>query len=99
MRPFWPPAEAAQADYEGLRAAVLAGAPLGDATAVRFTRGGLVALIARPVAAPVFVAVVLGAPRPPWTPHADPRLGTLAGDYGLLLANTASDDDEREVAR
>jgi len=51
------------------------------------------------VAAPVFVAVVVGAPRPPWTPHADPRLDTLAGSYGLLLGNAASDEDEREVAR
>src|SRR5216683_2723290 len=31
MRSLWPPAEAAQADYEALRAAVLAGTPLADA--------------------------------------------------------------------
>ena len=96
---FWPPAEAAQADYEALRAAVVAGAPVADATALRFSRGGMVALIARPVAEPVFVAVVLGAPRPPWTPHADPRLDALAAGYGLLLDDAGSEDEEREVAR
>ncbi len=85
MRSLWPPAEAAQADYEALRAAVLAGTPLSDATALRFARGGLVALIARPVSEPVFVAELHAAPRPAWSPHADPRLGALAAGYALLL--------------
>jgi len=85
VRSLWPPTEAAQADYEALRAAVLAGTPLADATALRFARGGLVALITRPVSEPVFVAVVQGAPRPAWSPHADPRLGALAAGYALLL--------------
>jgi hypothetical protein len=40
-------------------------------------------LIAWPSAEPVFAATLLGAPRPPWTPHADPRLDALAA--GLLL--------------
>lgn len=86
MRPFWPPGEAAQADYEALRAGVLTGAPLADATAVRFARGGLVALLAHPSSQPEFVALVHGAQRPAWTPHADPRLGALAAGYRLLLA-------------
>ena len=86
MRRFWPPAEAAQADYERLRAAALAGTPLVGSTAQRFARGGLAALIARPAADPLFVAVVRGAPRPAWTPHADARLEALACGYGLLLA-------------
>jgi len=33
----------------------------------------------------VFVALVQGAPRPAWSPHADPRLGALAAGYALLL--------------
>jgi len=86
---LWPPAEAAQADYEALRAAALAGGdtPLADAAATRFARGGLAALIARPHAEPLFVAVLRGAPRAPWTAHADPRLDALAAGFGLLVAN------------
>jgi hypothetical protein len=100
MRRFWPPAEAAQADYERLRAAVLAGTPVADAAAARFGRGGLVALIARPVADPDFSAVVVGARRPAWTPHADPRLDALAAGFGLLLAASDQHDQPRqEVAR
>jgi len=96
MRPFWPPTEAAQADYEALRAAVLAGTPHADATAVRFARGGLVALIARPVSEPVFVALVQGATRPAWSPHGDPRHGALAAGYALLLE--AADQTARRGA-
>jgi hypothetical protein len=29
---------------------------------------------------------VLGAQRPAWTPHTDPRLDALAASYELLLA-------------
>lgn len=101
MRLFWPPAEAAQADYEGLRAAVLAGTPPAGPPAARFTRGGLAALIARPVADPVFVAIVQGAPRPAWAAHADPRLEALTAGYGLLLARAADQggDQAQEVAQ
>jgi hypothetical protein len=42
-------------------------------------------LIAGPSAEPVFDAALLGAPRPPWTPHDDPRLGALAAGFALLL--------------
>jgi hypothetical protein len=93
MRSFWPPAEAAQADYERLRAAVLAGTvPIGAAVE-RFARDGLVGLITRPVADPEFVAVISGARRPAWTPHRDPRLEVLAAGYALVLG-VATDDDE-----
>lgn len=90
MRAFWPPGEAAQGDYEALRAAVVAGTPPADGLAARFARGGLAALIERPSAEPVFVAAVVGACRPGWTPHADPRLDALSAGYVLLLAT----DDE-----
>jgi hypothetical protein len=85
MRALWPPGEAAQADYEALRVAALAGTPLADATAARFAHGGLAALIAHPLAEPVFFAVVQGAPRHPWTPHVDPRLDALVAGLRLLL--------------
>ena len=91
MRALWPPGEAAQADYEALRDAALAGTQPADATAARFANGGLAALIARPLAEPVFLAVVHGAPRHPWTPHTDPRLQALAAGFALLArdADTA----------
>ena len=85
-RSFWPPVEAAQVDYETLRAQTLEprGAPQGLAAA-RFARRGLAGLIAWPSAEPVFAAELLGAPRPPWTPHHDPRLDALAAGFALLL--------------
>ena len=73
-RVFWPPAEAAQADYEMLRGCVLpAGCLPGGLAAARFARRGLAGLIAWPTAEPDFRAEVSGAARPRWTPHADPR--------------------------
>jgi hypothetical protein len=101
VRPFWPPAEPAQADYEALRAAVLAGTPPAGPAAARFARGGLAALIAHPIAAANFFAVLRGAPRPAWSGHTDPRQQALAAGYRLLL-NTAENDepaDDVEVAR
>ena len=94
MRALWPPAEAAQADYEALRAAALAGTALADPVAARFAKGGLVALIARPVAEPVFLAVLVGAPRHPWTPNSDPRLDALVAGFRLLLVADAQDRNE-----
>jgi hypothetical protein len=82
---FWPPAEAAQADYERLRAAAVAGTAVADSTALRFARDGLIALIARPSAEPVFVAVLHGAGREPWSGQGDPRLDALAAGFVLLL--------------
>ena len=98
-RAFWPAAEAAQADYETLRRAVLAGLPLVGSAASRFARGGLAALIARPAGDPVFVASLAGAPRPPWTPHADPLRDLLAAGYQLVLAAAVAHRDHEEVAR
>ncbi len=90
-RAFWPPAEAAQADYEMLRAHVLehSGLPAGLAAA-RFARRGLAGLIAWPAAEPAFRAELAGAARPPWTPRADPREQVLAAGYQFLLDTAAS---------
>lgn len=100
MRGFWPPGEAAQADYEALRAAVMAGTPAVGSGAARFARGGLAALIARPQAEPVFVACVVGADRPPWTPHRDPRLDALADAFALLInSDSLAQQRSEEVAR
>ena len=85
-RRFWPAGEAAQVDYEALRAHVLAtGAPPDSLAAARFARRGLPGLIAWPSTEPVFAATLLSAARPPWTPHADPRLDALAAGFALLL--------------
>ena len=90
MRRFWPPTDATQADYEALRAAVLAGTPLADGRALRFARSGMLALVARPVAEAAYVAIIHGAPRPPWVGYDDPRTRALAAGYGLLLASARS---------
>lgn len=82
---FWPIGEAAQADYEVLRKAVLSGEAVHSLAAARFARRGLAGLIAWPVAEPIYTAVMLGAERPPWTPYADPRLEVLAAGYELIL--------------
>ena len=83
---FWPVGEAAQANYEALRAHILTTGAMPDSLiAARFARRGLPGLIAWPSAEPVFDAALLGAPRPPWTPHEDSRLDALAAGSGLLL--------------
>lgn len=85
-RSFWPPAEAAQADYETLRASVLADGGLpGGPAATRFSRRGLAGLIAWPAAEPVYLAELVGATRPAWHPHLDPRVEALAGGYQFLF--------------
>ena len=99
VRSFWPPTEAAQADYEQLRNAVLAGVELVGETAARFARAGLAGLIARPVSEPMFVARLFGARRPAWSPYVDPRLEALAAGYGLLLAADENDSRFQEVAQ
>jgi hypothetical protein len=86
MRVFWPVGEAAQADYETLREAALAGVMCCDRAARRFERAGLAGLIVRPTAGPIFVASLMGAARPAWTPYADPREQALGAGYGLVLA-------------
>ena len=64
VRRFWPAGEAAQADYESLRAHVLATGAIPDSlAAARFDRRGVAGLIAWPAAEPVFAAALLGAAR------------------------------------
>ena len=59
---FWPVGEAAQANYEALRAQVLTTGAMPDSLiATRFARRGLPGLIAWPSADPVFDAALLGA--------------------------------------
>lgn len=89
MRSFWPAAGPAQADYEVLREAVLAGGGNLTLAAGRFERRGLAGLIAWPASEPIFLARLAGADRPAWTPHVDPRLEALAAGYELLLASPA----------
>jgi hypothetical protein len=85
-RSFWPPSEAAQVDYETLRAQTLDDAePPEGLTAARFYRRGLAGLIAWPAAEPVFLPEMVGAQRPPWTPHLDPRVSALGAGYQFLL--------------
>lgn len=85
MRLFWPAGEASQADYEVLREAALAGSTPLSIAAGRFERRGLAGLVAWPASEPVFSARLVGAARPPWTPHSDPRAEALAGGFELLL--------------
>ena len=99
MRAFWPAGEAAQADYETLRTAALAGEVPDSLIAARFARRGVAGLVAWPASEPVFAARVLGATRPPWTPGADPRLDALAAGYELLVAAPVPVAELMEVAR
>lgn len=99
MRAFWPAAEAAQAEYEMLRAAALRDEGRDSVVVARFARRGLAGLIAWPTSEPVFAARLVGAMRPPWTPHADPRLDALAGGYELLVATPATIAEGMEVSR
>ena len=42
-------------------------------------------MIAWPSAEPVFVADLIAAARPAWTPHEGPRVAALAAGYEFLL--------------
>lgn len=85
MKRLWAIGEAAQADYERLRAAVLSGSmPIGVA-ARRFDAEGMWGLIRRPAAEPVFTARMVSVARPAWTPYGDPRLDSLADAYSVVL--------------
>jgi hypothetical protein len=88
-RALWPVAEAAQSDYEQLRAWALAGTPAVGRAAALFERHGLWGLIASPQAEPLFVASVLGAPRPAWSPHSDPRALALADGFQIIVSASA----------
>jgi hypothetical protein len=85
---FWPLAEAAQADYEELRAAALAGEqPRDELAAMRFARRGLAGVIAWPRSEPVYLGALVGAQRPPWSGAEDPREAVLGEAYGFLVAH------------
>jgi len=98
-RSFWPPVEAAQVDYETLRANALESSGwLEGLAAARFARRGLAGLITWPAAEPVFVAELLAAARPAWTPHNDPRVAALAAGYEFLLDTAAHVDSVAGLA-
>jgi hypothetical protein len=98
VRRFWPPAEAAQADYEALRAAALAGTPPAGAAAGRFARGGLTALIAGPSPRSAqFSAVVAGAAPPAGAP---PRAARgVGGGEGGAVGGAGGGFKEQEAAQ
>jgi hypothetical protein len=88
---FWPIAEAAQADYEALRAAALAGEPPRDElTAARFARRGLDGLIAWPSSEPTYLGAIVGAQRLAWSGNEDPREAALGETYGFLVAHAGA---------
>src|SRR5450755_20579 len=90
-RSFWPPAEAAQADYEALRAHLLGHGTLpDDLAAARFARRGLAGLITWPVSEPVFAGELSGAARAAWNPRADERITALAAGFQFLLEAAAT---------
>jgi hypothetical protein len=95
---FWPVAEAAQADYEALRAAALAGeAPRDELAAARFARRGLAGVIAWPRAEPVYLGALVGARRAAWSGAEDPRETVLGEVYGLLVARASATDSLRRA--
>ena len=96
---FWPIADPAQADYERLRAAVLAGETIDELLAARFARRGLVGLIEWPRSQAAYLGSLIGASRPAWSGGEDPREARLADAYGFLLARPASARALRAVAR
>lgn len=74
---------------------MLAGAQVLTMAAGRFERRRLAGVITWPAAEPVFVAGLVGADGPAWTPHVDPRLEALGAGYELSLASP----DELFVAK
>lgn len=97
---FWPIAEAAQADYEQLRAAVLAGEAIGELLAARrFARRGLAGLISWPQSQAAYLGSVIGASRPRWSGAEDPRDAQLAEAYAFLLGHTATGQALRAVGQ
>lgn len=98
---FWPVGEAAQADYEALRAAALADErPCDELAAARFSRRGLAGVIAWPRAEPVYLGALVGAQRPPWSGAEDPREAALGEVYGFLVAHaSAGSQHDRAVGQ
>jgi hypothetical protein len=98
-RRFWPHAEAAQADYESLRSAVLVGTPPVGMAAARFARRGLAGIISWPASEPVFEAILVGGQRGRWSPHVDARLDALAAGYALLIGDVRGRREDLNEAR
>jgi hypothetical protein len=97
---FWPVAEPAQADYEQLRAIVLAGGELDELLAARrFARRGLAGLISWPTAEPAYLGSVIGARRPPWSGSEDPRDDQLRDTYAFLLNHGVDNQALRAVGQ
>ena len=92
--------EAAQAQYEELRRQALLGcAPRQGVAARRFARAGLAGLLAMPAAEPRFHGLLVGAARPRWSGHADPREDALRDVYAFLLAGLAAAPGDGRVRR
>lgn len=88
MSRFWPVAESSQADYEAMREAVIdRTSPPDELAFTRFSRRGLIGLIAWPISEPAFLPALFGASRPAWSPYNDPRIDALAAAYGLLVSS------------
>lgn len=96
-RGFWPVGEAAQADYEQLRALALAGVPALGASARRFERYGLWGLVASPQAAPAYGASFVGANRPAWSPYQDPRELALGDGFQIIVAASAETQQQEQT--
>jgi hypothetical protein len=97
IRSLWPVGEAAQADYEQLRSLALAGVPALGIAGRRFERYGLWGLIACPQAAPAYMASVVGAERPAWSPYEDPRATALGDGYQIIVAAPAATLGEEQT--
>jgi hypothetical protein len=87
MRAFLSVGGPAQAEYEKLREIALSGGRSITPQALRFERYGLTGLVRAVREDPVLAGHVVGAVRPRWTPHADPRCESLADAYGVLLSH------------
>lgn len=98
-RQFWPICEPAQRDYEVLREAVLSSQSLQTIAAARYARRGLPGLISWSGAETVYTCVVVGAERPAWTPHADPRDDALAAGFELILETVIKEYVSRRAQR
>jgi hypothetical protein len=97
---FWPLAEPAQADYEQLRAIVIAGGQLDELLAARrFARRGLAGLISWPTAEPAYLGSVIGARRAPWSGSEDPRDDQLRDTYAFLLDHGVDSQALRAVGQ
>jgi hypothetical protein len=97
---FWPISEPAQADYEQLRALVLAGERIDERLAARrLARRGLAGLFSWPTAEPAYLGSVIGARRPPWSGAEDPREAQLAEVFGFLLARESAARRSRAVGQ